>query len=200
MSACESFMNNRHSILKEYQTKLCLTNDIKVEPSINGKRHELIALDLKFSFPSIAYPLPLPQVSNEWGVAQLILRLKLPSVMDVLMSLLLERSVLIIGERSEEVSACTFALAELLKPYKWSSIFLPILSDDMIDFISSPVPFIAGMVSRDRASVKRIEDDERVKHERKDGLTVINTTDWEVLWTEEDGLKNKLFPVFHSIM
>jgi len=87
--------------------------------------------------------LPLPQISNEWGVAQLILRFKLPMLLNLLLLLLLERSVLIIGENSEDVSSSAFALLDLLKPYKWSSVFLPSLAEDMIDFITSPVPFIA---------------------------------------------------------
>ena len=40
--------------------------------------------------------------------------------------LLLERSVLVIGSSYEEVSSCTCALLDLLKPYKWVSTFIPI--------------------------------------------------------------------------
>ena len=94
-------------------------------------------MNLRFPFPSLVYSPPLPQVSNEWGAAQLIFRLKLPTLLNLLILLLLERSVLIVGGKSEELSACAFALLDLLQPYKWASIFLPLLSEDMIDFISS---------------------------------------------------------------
>merc|ERR1719296_363231 len=132
-------------------------------------KYKSLALDLDFFFPSLVYALPLPQISNEWGVAQLILRFKLPMLLNLLILLLLERSVLIIGENSEDVSSCAFALLDLLKPHKWSSVFLPSLAEDMIDFITSPVPFIAGMVGKDKQSLESIEKDSRVKHERMMG-------------------------------
>ena len=140
MSIPESFIHNRHSVLREYQS-ICSIGVTSGRSTIT--KYEVLTPRLEFFFPSFAYAMPLPQISNEWGVAQLILRFKLPMLLNLLLLLLLERSVLIIGENSEDVSSCAFALLDLLKPYKWSSIFLPSLSEDMIDFISSPVPFIA---------------------------------------------------------
>jgi len=203
MLDCESFMRNRYSILEEYQSKLCISpnvNGLNIKHSIRNKRFELVPIDLRFSFPSLVYSLPLPRVSSEWGVAQLIIRLRLRNLINVLILLLLERSVLIVGERSEEVSACTFALLELLAPYKWASIFLPLLSEDMIDFVSSPVPFIAGMIGRDRASLKRIKTDHRVEHERMDGLTIIDLSDGNILWTKKNEFENNMFASFEKMM
>ena len=54
---------------RRISSKLCVASNIKVEPLMVNKRNESIALDLKFSFPSIPYSLRLPQISNEWGVA-----------------------------------------------------------------------------------------------------------------------------------
>ena len=145
MSIPEAFIYNRHCALDEYRYKLCSSLDVSSKSSKRSsiKKYEVLTLDLDFFFPSLVYALPLPQISNEWGVAQLILRFKLPMLLNLLLLLLLERSVLIIGENSEDVSSSAFALLDLLKPYKWSSVFLPSLAEDMIDFITSPVPFIA---------------------------------------------------------
>ena len=68
---------------------------------------------------SFKFSLPLPQLTSEWGVATLILRIKLPMLLILLKLILLERSVLVIGSSYEEVSSCTCALIDLLKPYKW---------------------------------------------------------------------------------
>jgi hypothetical protein len=194
------FINNRHSILKEYLSKLSLPLDVNAEPTGKIKRHEKIVLNLNFSFPAIVQSLPLPHITNEYGVAQLVLKLKMPILLNVLILLLLERSVLIIGEDSEDVSSCAFALLDLLKPYKWSSVFMPSLSEDMIDFISSPVPFIAGLCSKDKTSLKRFEMDDRVKHERKNGLTIIDVTSCKVLWTEESEIRKNMFARCRSMM
>ena len=75
---------------------------------------------------SLKFSLPLPQLSSEFGVATLILRIKLHMLLVLLKLILLEKSVLVIGSSYEEVSSCTCALLDLLKPYKWASTFVPI--------------------------------------------------------------------------
>jgi len=200
MLACKSFVHDRHDILEEYQSKLSLPSDVNTKRINKVRKYEMIALDLNFSFPAIVYSLPLPQTSNEYGIAQLILRFKLPMLLNVLILLLLERSVLIIGDKSEDVSSCAFALLDLLKPYKWASVFLPSLSEDMIDFVTAPVPFIAAMVGKDVAALKRIEMDSRVKDERMTGLTVIDVTSCKILWTEEVEIRKNMFARVRSMM
>merc|ERR1712157_359013 len=108
---------------------------------------------------NLTITLPLPQITTEWGVAQLILRIKMPNLLVLLQLLLLERSVLGTGERYEEVISCAFALLELLKPYTWQGVFIPQLSEDMMDFICSPVPFIAGAARRMRSKNQVVFDD-----------------------------------------
>ena len=200
MLSSKAFISNRHSILEEYKSKLSLPSDVNDKVVNKIKQNKTIALNLSFSFPTIVHSLPLPQISNEWGIAQLILRLKLPMLLNVLMLLLLERSVLIIGEKSEDVSSCAFALLDLLKPYKWASVFLPSLSEDMLDFVSSPVPFIAGMVGKDKSSLKSIEMDDRVMNERIAGLTIIDITSSKVLWTQEIEIRKNMFARNRSMM
>ena len=177
-----------------------MPDDVHNEFSIKNRKYSQIVLNSTIFFPSLVYSLPLPQLSNEWGVAQLILRSKLPTLVNVLILLLLERSLLIVGERSEEVSACAFALLELLQPYKWASIFLPLLPEDMIDFISSPVPFIAGMISSDKSFLKRILMDPCVKHERMNGLSIIDLADGNVLLTEKNEFKDINLVTYESMM
>lgn len=200
MLGCKSFVHDRHDILEEYQSKLSLPSDVNTKRINKVRKYEMISLDLNFSFPAIVYSLPLPQTSNEYGIAQLILRFKLPMLLNVLILLLLERSVLIIGDKSEDVSSCAFALLDLLKPYKWASVFLPSLSEDMIDFVTAPVPFIAAMVGKDEAALKRIEMDSRVKDERMTGLTVIDVTSCKILWTEEVEIRKNMFARVRSMM
>ena len=110
-------------------------------------KNQTFQLDMPIGrFKKIELPLPLPQMSGQWGLSRLLLRIRTSDLIMLLKLLLMERSVLIIGLSSEEVTACCFALLELLDPYTWASAFMPILPIDMLDFVSSPVPFIAGVV------------------------------------------------------
>ena len=70
-------------------------------------------------------------------------------LIQTLQLLLLEYSVLVIGKDGDEVTCATEALSYLLKPYKWSGAFLPSMPYSMIEFVQSPVPFIAGITVSD---------------------------------------------------
>ena len=130
---------------------------------------------------------------TEWGLAQLILKFPLSEVINLLMLLLIEQSVLIIGHSHEEVSACTLALKALLQPYTWPNIIIPSLPEDIMDVVSSPVPYIVGIVATREEAVKEIENDTRVKAQMDEGLTVVNLTSWKILWTTRDQInENKL--------
>merc|ERR1711862_910384 len=119
---------------------------------------------------------------------------KISILINILMLLLLEKSVLIIGDNYEEVSSTVFALIDLLHPYKWLSIFIPILSNiSMMDFISSPVPFIAGMIIDNTTKNWKMEDvidnDRRIKKQIEyGGLTVVNINNGHVIWTQDDSI------------
>merc|ERR1719245_1736696 len=113
--------------------------------------------------------------------------------------LLLERSVLILGECSTEICTYCFSLFGLLKPYTWQSAFMPSLHEDMMDFISAPIPQISGMVARDKKHLQEIETDERVLQEIDSGLTVINLSSKKIHWTGEDVVKRKIFSHCKSV-
>ena len=157
-----------------------------------SSRQEFFEIDMGIdSFKPISLPLPLPHISGEWGFATLVLRISISHLLMLMKLLLLERSVFIIGDSVEEVTSCACALLELLKPYEWAGCFMPMLHRDMLDFVCSPVPFIAGLVV-DRDQLDAIENDYRVKASMCDGLSVLNLTFGRLNITEEAGMKEIL--------
>ena len=135
------------------------------------------------SLPTIKMPLPLPDMITEWGLTQLILKFTFSEIINILVLLLIEQSVLIIGHSHEEVSACTLAFKSLLHPYTWPNVIIPLLPEDIMDIVSSPVPYIIGIVATNKTGVKKIENDMRVKAHMDEGLTVINLTSEKIIWT-----------------
>ena len=210
--------NTRQFLLEEIQYKLCLTPDqtkikyptseldhITNSTTKKEEKNKVYEITLnELLLPKISFTLPLPQLTNEWGVARLILKLKLPVVINILMLLLLEKSILLIGDNYEEVSCCIFALIDLLKPYKWSSIFVPVISDDKMNVIHSSmvsnIPFIIGIVANDdknknydcRSSNNHLPCMKEQQQQHRD-LTIINMINGTILWTnDEDIRKNQL--------
>jgi hypothetical protein len=150
-------------------------------------------------FSKISLPLPLPEVSGQWGLSTLFLRIKDSGLIILLKLLLLERSVLVVGETSEEVTACTTALLELLDPYKWASAFMPLLPRDMLDFVSSPVPFIAGMIVEGKQHLHSIIHDHGVKDAMLHGLSIVNLVSGKLIVTREQGTSDMLRRSFQTM-
>jgi hypothetical protein len=105
---------------------------------------------------------------------------------------LLERSILVLGDDLQDVTACACALLELLKPFEWASTFMPVLSHKMIDFVNSPVPFVAGMAVKDAPRVLEVESDERTLDAMAQGISLLNLTTHTLHITSEKGLSGMM--------
>lgn len=87
----------------------------------------------------------LPQVPlKDWTVAVLFSRVSSDVIVKCINLLLLEQSLVIIGEDLGLVSAIGTALISLLKPFKWDGVFIPVLPSGLSDILQSPVPFVLG--------------------------------------------------------
>lgn len=196
---------NRQRVLSMLQSTLSLAPS---QRRISYPRSELdhmsnpqrrFDIDPGMGMSKISLPLPLPHVSGEWGLATLFLRIKDSGLLILLKLLLLERSVLIIGENPEEVTACTTVLLGLLDPYKWASAFIPLLPMDMLDFVGSPVPFIAGMIAEGKKHLQSIIHDQIVKEAMLNGLSIVNLASGKLIVTREKGTSDILRRSFQTI-
>lgn len=197
---------NRSAVLATLQSRLSLS---RAQRRITYPRDEVshvqnpqrrFIMDLKvMGFSKVSLPLPLPEVSGQWGLATLFLRIKDSGLIILLKLLLLERSVLVVGQRSEEVTACATALLELLDPYKWASAFMPLLPREMLDFVSSPVPFIAGMLVEGKQDLHSVIHDHGVKDAMLNGLSIVNLVSGKLIVTREQGTSDMLRRSFQTI-
>ena len=197
---------NRHAVLSALQTRLMLDPSQKrvcyprteMAHIQTPQRRFVMNLTLQ-GFDEISLPLPLPMISGEWGVATLFLRIKDSGVMILLKLLLLERSVLVIGSNTEEVTSCATALLELLDPYKWASAFMPLLPGEMLDFVSSPVPFIAGTIVENSKRLHDIIHDSGVREAMLNGLSIVNLVSGKLIVTRERGTSDMLRRSFQAM-
>mmetsp|Transcript_15773 Transcript_15773/g.22653 ORF Transcript_15773/g.22653 Transcript_15773/m.22653 type:complete len:485 (+) Transcript_15773:387-1841(+) len=183
----------RHELLTIVQHLVCLSpKQMRIDYPKRLRDYIEVSQD-KFQLtlpvkkaPKISFTLPLPQVDAHWGFAKLLLKLGSDSLMNVLMLLLIERSVLVLGENSAEVTACSCALLELLQPFKWAGVFMPLLPISMLDFVNSPVPFVAGVVAKDPC---HIEKDHRALEAIEEGLSVVNLNNGKLCISTEGNLE-----------
>ena len=135
------------------------------------------------------YPLPLPSIGKQWALAKLLIDVGPDPLVLALKLLLLERSVLVLGEHLQEVTTCACALVELLRPFEWASAFTPILPPRMLDIVTSPVPFVAGMAALD---VSEIENDDRTLEAMATGMSLLNLSTNTLHITSEKGISQVL--------
>lgn len=56
-----------------------------------------------------------------------------------------ERRIVVTSERVARLSACVQAANSLLYPMTWQHIFIPVLPEHLIDYLSAPMPFLIGV-------------------------------------------------------
>lgn len=81
------------------------------------------------------------------------------------LQLSLERKILLVSRFKALLSSVATTLTSLLFPFKWMHVLIPILPDDMGQFLECPFPFLIGME-------KRFFD--KTKDEIPDDVVIIN--------------------------
>jgi hypothetical protein len=90
----------------------------------------------------------LPLVALEdWTCAVLFSRVSADVVVKIVNLLLLEQSLVIVGEDLGLVSAIGTGLISLLAPFRWDNPFVPSLPAGLADVLQSPVPYIVGIAA-----------------------------------------------------
>jgi hypothetical protein len=118
-------------------------------------------------------------------------------VLALFASLLFDRRILLLSTNLERASLCVLALGDLLRPFRWHHIFIPVLPNKWIDYILAPMPYICAMHSSNRAAIDRYPTDD---------VVIADLDDRSVLFFEDDldllpgGRLSKLLAVIDKAM
>jgi hypothetical protein len=88
--------------------------------------------------------------TNEWALAVLITHVSASTIFKMVNLLLMEKSLIIYGQHAGVVTAITFAIAQLLSPFLWEGIFIPLVPDNAREMFGAPVPLLLGTISPPR--------------------------------------------------
>ncbi|GMI62746.1 hypothetical protein ScalyP_jg11194 [Parmales sp. scaly parma] len=108
------------------------------------------------------------------AISHLLTLLGPTNLLHTLHLLMLERSILLTSESPNLASNCSFALRALLSPYTWQGTFIPLLPASMVDFLSSPVPFICGMAMTKAYSHQIQNSTTFIDAHQNNGMSVID--------------------------
>lgn len=82
---------------------------------------------------------------STWAVASICGCLRLEHVMTLFAAALLEKQIVIVCSNLGMLSASVLSVIPLIRPYHWQSLLIPVLPNDMLDFLDAPVPYIVGV-------------------------------------------------------
>lgn len=74
--------------------------------------------------------------------------LKSSTVLHVVNLLLIEKSLIVFGENESVVSTMCIAFHQLLSPFIWTGVFIPLVPFSALDIVEAPVPFIIGVTRK----------------------------------------------------
>ncbi|KAK1408540.1 hypothetical protein QVD17_40402 [Tagetes erecta] len=80
-----------------------------------------------------------------WAIACLCGSLRLEHVLKIFAGALLEKQIVFLCSNLGILSASVLSVIPLIRPYHWQSFLMPVLPDDMLDFLDAPVPYIVGV-------------------------------------------------------
>ncbi|XP_026659580.2 uncharacterized protein LOC103704902 isoform X2 [Phoenix dactylifera] len=83
-----------------------------------------------------------------WTVACICGCLRLENIITMFAGALLEKQIVIVCSNLGILSAAVLSVIPLIRPYQWQSLLMPILPNDMLDFLDAPVPYIVGIKSK----------------------------------------------------
>lgn len=82
--------------------------------------------------------------TQEWTTAVLFSCLSSVQIFKICNLLLMEKSLVIVGEDVGIVTALAFAVSALLTPFQWQGVFIPLVPNMVREIFDAPVPFIVG--------------------------------------------------------
>ncbi|KAL3532682.1 hypothetical protein ACH5RR_006203 [Cinchona calisaya] len=83
-----------------------------------------------------------------WTVACLCGSLRLEHVLTLFAGALLEKQIAVVCSNLGALSSSVLSIIPLIRPYQWQSLLMPILPNDMLDFLDAPVPYIVGVKNK----------------------------------------------------
>lgn len=60
-------------------------------------------------------------------------------------SMLFERRIIFTSNKLYRLSACVQSANAILYPMNWQHIFIPVLPQSFIDYLSAPMPYLIGL-------------------------------------------------------
>src|SRR3989338_7012588 len=87
---------------------------------------------------------------------ELLEALSVENLIAIFLALLSERRILITSSSIPRLSTCIHSLVNLLFPFEWHHIFIPLIPKGMLSYCTAPMPFIIGAHTSAMPSIRHL--------------------------------------------
>jgi hypothetical protein len=107
---------------------------------------------------------------------ELFRALGVPGVLAIFRALLSEQRVIMVSGEISRLSACMHSATALLDPFRWQQIFVPMLPQELLDYVTAPMPFVCGIHTSQLPMVLRLPTEEELVFAKLDTVREISCT------------------------
>ncbi|CAG9763376.1 unnamed protein product [Ceutorhynchus assimilis] len=97
-----------------------------------------------FSF-DIPRPFQLPSIPENRNLTEYYNAVDTNNMMIIFASMLYERRIIFISKHLKRLSACVQSANDVIYPMIWQHIYIPVLPQSLVDYLSAPMPFLIGV-------------------------------------------------------
>ena len=124
---------------------------LQVPMPLQGKCSVLYNLEnvpYHFEYPKLNQ---LPLLDINLGI--LFRSLDVENILYLFRNITLEYPVIFMSTNEKKLTSCSFGMLSLVFPFRWSLVYVPLLPEELLDYVTSPVNFIFGVHSKYKAEV-----------------------------------------------
>lgn len=122
---------------------------------------------IKYTFPEDK--LKLGALPFKWHIPIILETIfETEGILKLMTAVMLERSIIVVSEDQAKISSVILGLIEMIQPFQWQFIQIPVLPEALLDTLDVPVPIIAGITE---ASFGRLIEDYNLSETFIDSMT-----------------------------
>lgn len=118
---------------------------------VNGSTIDLRSCSTSLEFAEARSALSAEEEAtalSTWAISCICGSLRLEHILTMFAGALLEKQIVVVCSNLGILSASVLSIVPLIRPYRWQSLLMPILPDDMLEFLDAPVPYIVGVKNK----------------------------------------------------
>ncbi|KAL3871310.1 hypothetical protein ACJMK2_039317, partial [Sinanodonta woodiana] len=102
-------------------------------------------------------PSKMPSIPASRNLTEYYNAIDTNNMLIIFASMLKERRILVSSKKLSRLTACVHAAEAMLYPMHWQHLYIPVLPESLIDYISAPMPYIIGVHHTVKMKIKNAD-------------------------------------------